>query len=142
MSDQFVVGDIKTIVITTPGAGNNFSYTVPAGIRLRILGITYHIATDANVASRRPALYVLDPNGGNSFFAVAQATIAANANVDVSFAPSNRDMPNVRSGFLTVPLASEIILKPGDVLSSNIISMQAGDELTETYILVESFLLP
>ena len=58
MSDQFVVGDIKTIVIDQPAAGANFSYTIPAGERLHVRGIAFNIQADASVANRQPVIYV------------------------------------------------------------------------------------
>lgn len=142
MSDQFQIGEIVTIVIPAPAAGNNFNYAVPAGVRLRIHAISFNFATDANVIDRQIAIYVMDPVGGNSFNAVCQATQAANLNVDYCFADGNRDMAAAIGGFVSTPLSRSLVLKPDDELNSAVQNIQVGDQFLEIYLLVERFLLP
>ena len=142
MSDQFTVGEIVTIVIPAPGVGNNWSYTVPAGIRLKVRSIAFYFAADATVISRKPIITVTDPEGGISYAEISSASIAANTSVNITFAPGSLSVTASNGSIITVGLSSELMLVPGEVLSSQIKNLQAGDEATEVYLLVESFLLP
>lgn len=142
MSNQFVVGDITTIVVPAPATGTNWNYTVPAGIRLNVHAIAFYFACDANAANRQQVIYVMDPEGGNSFSAIAQAVVIANDNTDFCFADGNRDMAAAIGGFATVPMSTSLVLKPGDVLFSDCQNIQVGDQFMEIYILAERFILP
>lgn len=142
MSDQYQVGEIVTIVAPAPAAGADFNYAVPAGVRLRIHAVTFNLQCDANAANRQPTIYVTDPVGGTSFAAVCQATVIANSGTDFCFADGNRDMAAAIGGFVTIPLSRSLVLKPGDILASDIQAMQVGDQIMEPYLLVERFLLP
>lgn len=142
MSDQFLVGDIRSIQIANPAAGAEFTYTVPAGLRLKVLGLAFLFTSDANVANRQIQILVTDPIGGLSISACTQAVQAAGQLYNYYFAPGNRDMAAAVSDIITVPLSETMILKPGDVLDSFTVNGQAGDTFTDIYLLVEAFILP
>ena len=142
MSDQYTVGEMKTIIIPNPGAGNNFTYTVPAGVRLKVRGIAFHLVTDANVVNRRAIIRIVDPDGGISGAEWANAAITANLNVNITFAPNSRAATGILGAGLSSTLSSKLMLIPGDELQSIIQNIQAGDTLTKIYLLVEAFILP
>ena len=142
MSDQYTVGEMKTIIIPDPGAGNDFSYTVPAGVRLRVRGLAIKLTTDATVSDRRIVITVTDPDGGISQAEFMNAVQAASKTVNNVLGPGSRAATGPVGGILTAPIASEIVLTPGDVLESDIKNIQAGDTLTKIYLLVEAFILP
>ena len=142
MSDQFVVGDIATIIIPSPAPGANLTYMIPAGVRYKVRSIAFNLQTDANVANRRPIILITDPEGGVSYVAVSKALITSAIGTDIVFAPGVDSLSNIIATFITVPLSSELVLVPGEVLSSGIINIQATDQITEAYLLVERFILP
>ena len=142
MSDQFVVGNTKTIIIPSPAQGANFSYMVPAGRRMHVRSIAFNFITDANVATRQVILYVIDPAGGVSYSAVPKVTQVTGLGYDYTFAPQARELANAVGGYATSQLASKLVLVPGEVIASDIQNVQAGDQIQEIYLLVEEFILP
>lgn len=142
MSDQFTVGNIKTIIIPAPAQGANFSYTIPVGRRMHVRSIAFHFVTDANVATRRVVVYVIDPEGGISYSTIPTVTQAAGLSYDYTFAPGSRELANAVGRYVTSHLASKLILVPGENISSDIQNVQAGDQIQEIYLLVEEFILP
>lgn len=142
MHDQYIVGEMKTIVIPDPVPANNFTYTVPAGVRLHVRGIAFKFATDATVASRRALIKVIDPDGAISGAEWANSPISASSITTITFAPNSRAATTTLLGILTATMSSKLVLIPGDKLQSSIQNMQAGDTLTKIYLLVEAFILP
>ena len=141
MSDQFLVGDVRTIAIPSPAAGNDFSYTVPAGVRLKVHAINFEYATDATVTHRVATIFV-DDKGLTTFVQIAQQLQTENLNYHYTFAFGNTSTTLVYNQFVPVPLAAYMILKPGDILYSSMVNLQAGDEFVSIQLNVESFLLP
>jgi hypothetical protein len=141
MSDQFIVGNITTIVVPDPAAGAEFTYLLPAGRRYKILSIAFTFTSSAGVATRQVSIYV-SRTALAVYASVAQATQVASKIYQYFFAPLNRDMAAAINDIVTVPLSNPLVLLPGDSLISYTPLKVAGDQYSDISMQVESFLLP
>ncbi len=142
MSDQFVVGHIRTINIPDPAAGTNFTYTTPANLRLKVRGLAFHLTTDANAANRNILIYSDDSNGNKNYIVANTTNITAGLDIDISLHPGARNSSSIVNSSIEMALSYSLILVPGDTINSFIINKQATDQITAINLQVEAFILP
>lgn len=123
-----------TVQQANPAAGANFTWTVPSGVRVLPVSVVFQITTDANAANRTVNL---DYNNGVVVFAVAttQVNITAGLTRQMRFSVGlGNCFQESASGNLHGPLNPQLFLYPTQTLSSNVRSIQAGDQLSSIYI--------
>lgn len=133
-------GNVRSITGTTPGAGANFSETVPGNFKWRITAMQFTFTASAAVATRTPAVTLDD---GFSVF----NTLITNNNVtagQVATIPviAQNASPNATVLVYPVPGLLGILLQPGYRIRSAIFGMQAGDQISALQYVVEEWLLP
>jgi hypothetical protein len=123
----------QTVVTpSAPGAGANLSYTVPTGPALMIESLTCVFTTDANVANRLMRFRVKRGGSVLGGWAHTASHTASTANT-YFFA---RGMTTSTSSTASVSVAMPALppLLPGDILETNVASIQVGDAITSIVI--------
>jgi hypothetical protein len=121
---------------TSPAAGADFSYTVPASRRLRLYMMNLWLVTDANPANR--TVYVDITRGGTKLWRYPVTTTFANQTASktcgyvfgVGLAFSDAADQTDRQA----PLPDEIELKAGDIIATHTTNIQAGDQWSPHWI--------
>lgn len=136
---QHLHGRLFTQTITTPAAGIDFTHTIPARRRWTLRALRFRFITDANVANRR--LRILLDDGTNNFATIiAPSATVATSDVFFSLAPNFPVQDIINNNFL-LPLPS-LALASGSHIKSSISAIQAGDQLSAIYLLVEEWIDP
>lgn len=137
MSSLATGATIRSITVTTPAAGAEFSQTVDAAKRWRIQSLRAKLQASAAVATRSPQLFIDD--GANVFY-VAEwpAQITAGSGQFYIAASGTQKAANVTDhAVYTFPIG--LILAPGSRIRSNTLSIQAADQWSLIQLLVEEW---
>ena len=116
-----------------PGAGNNWSVTVPNNVLLHLRGVSFQFLTDANVANRYPTLLV---NNGTADVIVIPSVVLQTASVTYQWCFSIEAYPitTAVNNHATARIPRQVVMAPGWTLSSSVWNLQAGDTITNIYI--------
>ena len=60
-------GQVVNIDPANPGAGNDWTYTVPAGYEMSLLSVCYRFTADATIAIRHPLFVMWGPDAFDRF---------------------------------------------------------------------------
>ena len=121
--------EVDTIDITNPGAGNMFTYTVPAHERIEVISIKFTIITDATVVNRAVEVNLSSPAA--EFCRVnVKVNIPASKTYTCYFASNytHRDDTAIFNSLYN-PIPHSLIIKAGDIIASAITNFQAGDQI-------------
>jgi len=131
------LGDWVSAQIVNPGAGVNFAFTCPVGLKFELVSVRYQLQTDATV-SNRTANIVID-DGTNILSLTANNTLhTASQTVRYTAAPTLLTTVPL-SNEATLPLGQPSLLMPGWRVRSNIGNFQAGDVLTNIFWVARRF---
>jgi len=126
-------GQLKLYTTANPAAGAEFTYTVPTGLRWRVIGITARIVTSIAVGNRLPTVVL---NNGSADFLILPAggIITASMTRDCTWLSgvSGYAAGSYVTGGLPVPL----IVGPGYVIKSVTEAIQTGDDWAAANLIV------
>lgn len=128
-------GNIRLVIVPLPGAGTDFTTTVPPEEIWRLRTAHCQLITDATAASREVRLELL--TGGTPFYLVAPVTSQA-ASLVIQYSWGH-GVTNDSFGLVLNTTLPDAILVPGSVVRSNIRLLQAGDILSSINMLVDVF---
>jgi hypothetical protein len=130
-------GGLHSQVITTPGAGADFTFTIPALTRMRIISLSATLATAVAVASRFAELVIDD--GVNVVAEIAApAAQAASLTDDYTWADSIPEFTAI-DAVVMAPLPSQLILPVGFRIRSETTAIQAADQWSAITMLVQEW---
>lgn len=129
-------GFLGSANIGNPAAGANFTNTIDAGVVRRIMAVAFRLVTDATVATRTPGLEVV-VGGIVAVSPLPGATQAASQTKDFSFSDVGQGL--VSTPVLSNCFPSDLYLKGGDVLRSQVVGIQAGDQLSNIVMVYEEW---
>lgn len=134
------VGNIRSIVGTTPGAGAEISETVPVGAQWFLLAIEFGLTASATVATRVPQVIFDD---GTNIFAqvVSPVNVTASSSIGLAFAIGLNTGSNVL-GVANNSIPNNLKLMPSWRIRTNTGSLQAADQYSSPKYVVEEWLLP
>jgi len=131
-------GWIHTIQVTNPGAGLEWTLTVPNNTRMRIRGVRFSAAIANSGAARLVTLKAGD--GTNTFGVYASSnTLAINATTLVDGIPQTAFWAEGGSQEPHIGLPPDLTLGPGFTLGSNSGALVAGDSYTSIFVDVEEW---
>lgn len=135
------VGFNRAIVGTNPAANVEILETVPTGARWKFYALRAVLATDANVANRRPSVVIDD---GTNIFAVTYHPLTAPASSSVSFdwAQGMRIATTVRSSDDITGLPIALTISGGYRIRTATENLQAGDDWAAPTYMVEEWIEP
>jgi hypothetical protein len=138
----------ERVNITSPAAGTDWIYAVPANKLYEILYLEMTLTTNATAGNRQPALRIDVPVVGGGFSKILDITRAGAATAASTAAVWvwQAGLPNDESFFFTAaitiwstPMQQKIICPPGTLLRSVTFGMQAGDTLTGIFLTMRSY---
>ena len=127
-----------TVPIADPAAGQEIVITCPANLRWNVRALRFALVTSAAVASRTPRVNL---KNSNQFSWVMGALSGQNAGITRFYnaAPAVPLSQAADTSFL-VPMPPEVILLPGETISTNTPGLDAADQFTACTILVEEWI--
>lgn len=122
-------GQFAIAIIGAPGAGNNWTYTLPDNFYYRPKAIIYTLTTDVTVGNR---LHVVRFTYGVNPFAELRTYSGTSASVTCrcTFAGAGISGGAAADPVQFGPMPPDFYLRAGTVISSLINNLQAGDTLT------------
>jgi hypothetical protein len=122
--------DIGRTSGTPPGAGNNYTFTVPANARYHILNARYTLSTDANVADRYHVINVSIDGNTHTIGLFDQAQTASLAWQVSWHSGLSQHVDLTANNLAALSMGQGVILGAGDSLSAQILGLQVGDQIT------------
>lgn len=128
------VFDIVTLEPPDPAAGAGYTFGVPANSRVQIIGVSFTLTTDANAANRLP--YCEGYDGALTFLGSSfNSPVVANSVVRAHFSiHGGGQQASGTYNFAMIALADHLYLRINDTLRINVVSIQAGDTITDIAI--------
>jgi len=123
-----------------PGAGTDFVYTVPAGARQRIVGLSATLTTAVAAANRLPSL-IIDDGVHTTIILPSNGTQAASLAYVYTWADSVQWLP-LYDTKITAPLPSNLILQQGYRMRSATTGIQGADQWSGIWLQVTEWLDP
>jgi hypothetical protein len=121
------IGITRSVTITTPAAGANWSITVPAGASWTLTSVRATLATSATVANRIPDLQIKDASG--NIVMDALAGVAQTATLTDTWSWSSGGVTSTVLGASnSVALPWSFRLNPGWVVQQVTAGLQAADQ--------------
>jgi hypothetical protein len=132
-------GHMRSLNVTAPGAGNNFTYTVETNTRVFIRSIRFLLTTSATVANRLIRIIIKDATGLTmAVHEIAGAQVASLANNYLFGINLNPRYVAVNGGDFEAPMITTELLQSSTVATS-ITNIQAADTLTNIEIDLEEW---
>jgi len=126
--------NVAFIAIASPVAGAEVSHTVPAGKIWRVLNLTLLFTTSAGVANREVVVN-FGAAGSSGTYPAGQITAASLGRLHV-FAQSGVRGVGAVNITANIPIG-EVVLKGGDIISTNTSAIQVGDQYSAISLVVE-----
>lgn len=123
-------GEVVPAVVTTPAAGANFSYILPAGYHYKLDALRFKIITDANVANRSIMLMFYRTGAPVLYYSSTLLVAEGFTRYFSMWAGLNTiDRSSFSQNVCSLP--AQIYLSPPEKIESDIKNIQVGDQLSE-----------
>jgi hypothetical protein len=134
-------GWTHTIIITAPGAGNDWSTQAPAGVRWRLKTVFAAFTASATVASRGPRVILTDSAARLIADLPISPAITASQVCDFTWGEGLTPQSIVLANLVidTAQLPGQLLLPQQAFVKSLTNSLQAGDAWTAILLTVEEF---
>lgn len=132
---------LSTTTTANPAAGAQLaSITVPSNKAWRLLGLSYQVTTDANVANRVPAL-TFRPDGTNTTLGSAPnvPVTASITSLRVVFSVGGANGGTVATNGLLSAGIPDIVMPEGGIYVAYFYNIQAADDLTAATYTYQEF---
>jgi hypothetical protein len=131
-------GQPRSFAITTPGAGADWSFTVPAGMRLRVIAISGTLVTAVAVANRNVDL-VLDD--GVTVYAEIPSGASQIASLTNDYSWIDSGPPGtIFDNQVVLPLPANYIVPPNHRIRSETTGIQGADQWSNLNMLAIEWL--
>lgn len=134
----FAVGWFERVIVPSPAAGANFTYTIDGRYKERLLSARFTLVTSAVVANRFPVLHLLDVNSRVVASAWAGGTIPASTMQTQNLAREFTLQSNYGGSEVFGPLP-DWLMPEGYSWQSSVQNIDAGDQINAITLLVERF---
>lgn len=131
-------GKLKVYTITNPGAGNNISYTQPAGVRWRIITLSSLFTCDGATGNRQPR-FTVEVGGREIIRTQSPGTLSAGQAAVLTLVSGGaiEDTPQPVSQLLACP--NRLLLNNQSVIKTITGSIKSGDTYTNISLYVEEW---
>lgn len=127
------------ITVPSPAPGGQFVYTVPANRTFHLVSIRIAFTTDGTAADRYMFIYIDDGVAVPYYHALSNVKISATSAIGFCFATGVDTQGSTAITYGNTPLSPHLFLGPGYRINSGIVSIQAGDQLTDIRLGVERY---
>lgn len=134
-------GALLSVAVTAPAAGADWTTTVPALVRWRLISAAAQIVTSATVANRLTRLRVTRA-GVIIHDCATTAIITASLTVRVGYTSNSGAFSGAVGSVVHVPYNGDLYLLAGDVVSSSTVAIDATDQWSAVALNVEEWLAP
>lgn len=135
MATQMFRRTWRTLKVDNPAVATDWSLIAPGPTWLRIASIAARLVADANVANRR--VTVIGDDRGTSWF-IQNVTLDVTAGQTVDFCGHTGAQPSSGGNVITFPLPHNgLLLMPGHRLRVSTTNLQAGDQWSNIFALVD-----
>jgi len=125
------VFSLKTFTQADPAVGTDFLFHCPENLRIKLIGLTFQLVTDANVANRNVEIYITDGTNICPTFTAAGLQVASET-VIYYWAPGARIYDGTAAGLnMYQPLSDDLFLEPSEYLGSIVTNIQVGDQISD-----------
>jgi hypothetical protein len=131
-------GFVRRFGISNPAAGNNFTITVPARTRWRLLAVNCLLVAGAGVANREVVLTLDDGANGFAIIPAGVTQIATESRQYTFFQGAPRGA-GTQSLHVIAPLPFAVLMAGFDITSS-VVNIQAADQFQNVNALVEEWI--
>jgi hypothetical protein len=132
-------GRLKAVYLDNPAAGAQASYVIPGHEKWKIIGGTIELVTSAAAANRR--LHWKIGIGIHEFFDFfSNVDQAASLTRKYTLASVPSTLTQSDDNDIIIPIPPNLFLPPATTFKTTISNGQAGDDLGQTKLIVESFL--
>lgn len=129
-------GFTRSVTVTNPAAGADWSITVPTGASWTLNGVSALFTASAAVANRLPEIVLVSPGGTNLFVGTQNTFVTASQ--AITFMTGGNQvtlMPNANLAY--VATNTSIRLQAGAVIKSVTTGIQAGDQWSNIVLQVQ-----
>lgn len=131
-------GKLEVITVTNPGAGNDWTKTVPNGEIWKVHGVSFTFLTSAAVQNRLVMVQII-PVTVETIRIFSPAFETANAEYDYSIAQFGYAPAFNFDVFRMLPMPNDVIVGPGGSISSVTDTIDAADAYSVIRISIEKF---
>ena len=133
------VGIFKTVSTSNPAAGVELSHTVASGTYQKIRSIIFTLVTDATAADRNVRLRF--SNFSNQIFDITIATLqTASLTYEYTFLAGHPFGPTLINNKIVIPMPGDLLLGESFNIATATNNLQAGDNFSNAYILLDQFI--
>jgi len=134
-------GAIRVITVANPVVGNDFTHTMDARVRWRVISVKCHLVCDGNAGNRNVCLEVaLGTDLLMKFHLVDH--LLQNETWDITWAGSPLSGMSTASRTSGGCLPEKLLLNNEMTIRSATQAIKAGDQFTQIFILVEEWIEP
>lgn len=128
-----------TELITAPAAGAKATISPPAGEMWLVRAASFTLVTDANAATRKAWMEMIDQTSGR-YVAISDTTQTASLTRVWNFAPYGAAPTSTASTRIIANLPQGVLIDgPDGVIDLNVENIQAGDQISSPRVIVEKF---
>jgi hypothetical protein len=117
---------VRTLMVPSPGAGQELNAQVPGGVVWEILELAYTFATSAVVGGREPALRFANADGIHVFRSTIGGTQAASLTQRYNYAAGIGGPVIATNGVGMLP-NPPLVMMPESLIASSTVNLDAGD---------------
>lgn len=121
-----------------PAAGADFSYQLGGDFYVRLIAVYCKLVTDGTAASREVVVSYEDAGGNRYDLMGANTTVAASSTAYYAFSVFQGEVVATVDSSVLVPL-HPVILLPTQTFKLHVVSVQAGDQLSQVRTVWERF---
>ncbi len=131
-------GFIHSVQVANPAAGADWTFTVPTTTRMRIVSLAATLTTAVAVANREPQIIIDD--GVNTYWEAEVAVNIPASTVNVITATALSIPNGIVTTTQNIPIPPALILPNGHRLRTNTVGIQAADQWSAIWILLEEWI--
>jgi hypothetical protein len=131
-------GYLSNLGVTAPAAGADWTWTVPAYLRVNVYAISAKLVTNSSAATRIPRIQI--GVGGSQYFwqGAPSQSIAASITAQISCGAALL-LSTVDTTTVVIALPSPCPLYAGVILGSSTLNIQSGDQWSNINVLCETW---
>lgn len=134
-------GSLAVITATNPGAGFDWTLTIPVRNRIKLISLGFKLAADLNAANRYISLTIENQTSDIFLYTHSSATVTAAQTWWFALMPAAGTFFSSNSFISTLTAPAELILDPNYVIRCQTLNMQAGDNYTDIHLLCETWVM-
>lgn len=132
---------LQLITVSVPGAGREWSFTIPADQVYLIHSVHFHFVAVGGLQNRAISLQISD--GSNNFIELPiDSAVPAGSTVHYVWATGIDYKVDTNTDISTAPLPEHLCLPAGYILATLTDNILGGDQFSNIFLFISPFILP